>query len=101
MSETVQLHDALSLAMSGQLETIEQLDFSQVRALCYQEPDFDYTDSGNAKLQVELVENKVVWVDELGNFAFHDGRWQQDINGATIRLADLLLQRRRQELTAY
>ena len=93
--------NALSLAISGQLDALEQLDFNQVRALCYFEPDFDYTDSGNAKLQVELVESKVVWVDELGNFAFHDGRWQQDINGATIRLADLLLQRRRQELAAY
>ena len=101
MSESAQSIDALSLAISGQSDVLEQLDFNQVRALCYREPDFDYTDLGNAKLQVELVENKVVWVDELGNFAFHDGRWQQDINGATIRLADLIKQYRKQELSAY
>ena len=101
MSETLQPRDTLSLAISGQLEAIEKLDFNQIRELCYLDPEFDYTDSGNAKLQVNLVENKVVWVDELGNFAFHDGRWQQDVNGATIRLADLLLQRRKQELSVY
>ena len=101
MSETIQPRDTLSLAISGQLDAVEKLDFNQIRELCYLDPDFDYTDSGNAKLQVELVENKVVWVDELGNFAFHEGRWQQDVNGATIRLADLLLQRRKQELSVY
>lgn len=80
---------------------VENYDYEMTKSVTYQEPKFDYTESGDAELMVDTVGDKVAWIDELGIFAIHNERWKLDKDGAIVRFSKLLLQRRKQELAYY
>lgn len=100
MSEQLTIEQAINDALNDH-NKIEQFDFNTVKHACFMEPNYDYTDTGDAELQVNLVEGKVAWVDELNGFAIHGDRWKKDYNGAIIRVSKLLLQERKKELAFY
>ena len=102
MTEQVTVTDSVNKALDlNQDNDVENYNYEMTKSVIYQEPKFDYTESGNAELMVELVGDKVVWIDEIGIFATHNERWKLDKDGAIVRFSKLLLQRRRQELAYY
>ncbi|XQW84248.1 hypothetical protein ACOYR1_14070 [Thalassotalea piscium] len=102
MTEQVNVTDSVNKALDlHQDDDVEKYNYEMTKSVIYQEPRFDYTESGNAELMVDTVGDKVAWVNEIELFAIHDERWKLDSDGAIVRFSKLLLQRRKQELAYY
>lgn len=100
MSEATSYSDTIERAITTGCE-VDNFDFNAIKSVCFSEPEYDYTDAGDAELFVNLTNGKVVYVDEKKSFAIHKERWAIDTDGAVIRTSKLLIQRRKQELAFF